>query len=189
MIKRFFDLVAATIGLVLLAPVMAITGILVRRDSEGPAFFRQERIGRGGRPFNLLKFRSMASVPETSGPLITSGGDPRITRVGARLRAKKIDELPHLINALRGEMSVVGPRPELAGVRRPLDRGGPVNHPLGTPGDHRPGDIAVAARRATRRRPTRSGLLLRSGNQPEKVFTGNLWDDVETLGRTFASRD
>lgn len=112
--KRLFDLVAAGIGLVLLAPVMAIIGVLVRKDSEGPALFRQERVGREGRPFRLLKFRSMASVPETGGPLITARGDSRITRIGAKLRATKLDELPQLINVVRGEMSIVGPRPELA---------------------------------------------------------------------------
>lgn len=114
MIKRAFDLVAAIVGLILLSPVMAVVAVLVRRHSEGPVFFRQERIGQGGRPFNLLKFRSMVSAPGASGPLLTVGGDARITRIGARLRATKIDELPQLINVVRGEMSIVGPRPEVA---------------------------------------------------------------------------
>lgn len=114
LIKRAFDLVAAVVGLILLAPVMAVIGFLVRRDSEGPVLFRQERIGREGRPFTLLKFRSMAVSPVPAGPLITAATDTRITRVGANLRATKLDELPQLLNVIRGEMSIVGPRPEVA---------------------------------------------------------------------------
>lgn len=104
---------AAVFGLVILAPVMAVIGALVRRDSEGPVFFRQERVGREGRPFTLLKFRTMTDAMPT-GPLITTVTDGRVTRVGARLRATKLDELPQLINVVRGEMSLVGPRPEVA---------------------------------------------------------------------------
>lgn len=114
MIKRAFDLIAAIVGLVLLAPVMAFIGVLVRRDSEGPVLFRQERIGREGRPFTLLKFRSMVDSPLPAGPLVTAAADTRVTRVGANLRATKLDELPQLINVIRGEMSIVGPRPEVA---------------------------------------------------------------------------
>lgn len=114
MMKRVFDLVMASVALILLAPVMAAIGILVRRDSEGPAFFRQERVGRGGRPFTLLKFRSMVHAPSPEAPLVTSASDARITRVGAKLRSLKLDELPQLINVVRGEMSIVGPRPEVA---------------------------------------------------------------------------
>lgn len=113
MIKRVFDLVSSLIGLILLAPVMAVIAVLVKRDSKGPALFKQERVGRGGKPFTLLKFRSMTVTPALSGPLLTTAADARITRVGAKLRATKLDELPQLINVLRGEMSLVGPRPEV----------------------------------------------------------------------------
>lgn len=113
MIKRLFDLVAAVVGLVLLAPVMAVIGILVRRESEGPVLFRQERVGMRGEPFTLLKFRSMTADVTYSGPVITAAKDPRITRVGGLLRSAKLDELPQLINVVRGEMSIVGPRPEV----------------------------------------------------------------------------
>lgn len=114
MIKRAFDLVASCLGLILLAPVMVVIGILVKRDSEGPALFKQERVGRRGEPFILLKFRSMAAAPVPRGPLVTTATDTRITRIGSKLRATKLDELPQLINVARGEMSIVGPRPEVA---------------------------------------------------------------------------
>ena len=86
----------------------------MRHDSEGPAFFRQERVGKGGQAFTLLKFRSMAAAPVPAGLRVTAATDPRITKVGAKLRATKVDELPQLINVLRGDMSIVGPRPEVA---------------------------------------------------------------------------
>ncbi len=113
MIKRLFDLVASSIGLILLAPVMAVIAVLVKRDSPGPALFRQERVGRGGKPFTLLKFRSMTGAPTAAGPLVTAATDARITKVGAKLRATKLDELPQLVNVFRGDMSIVGPRPEV----------------------------------------------------------------------------
>lgn len=114
MTKRLFDLIASSIGLVVLAPVMVIIGVLVKRDSAGPALFKQERIGLGGKPFTLLKFRSMVEVPVPVGPLVTASSDTRITRIGAQLRSTKLDELPQLLNVLRGDMSIVGPRPEVA---------------------------------------------------------------------------
>ena len=115
MTKRIFDILSSAIAVVLLSPVMAIIAIAVRRDSDGPAIFRQQRVGRGGKPFTLLKFRSMTSAPSTtSGPLVTAAGDSRVTRVGGFLRSTKLDELPQLVNVLRGDMSIVGPRPEVA---------------------------------------------------------------------------
>lgn len=113
MTKRLFDLVASSIGLVLLAPVMAVIALAVKQDSEGPALFKQERVGRGGEPFTLLKFRSMAVSPELGVPLVTAATDARITKVGARLRATKLDELPQLLNVVKGDMAIVGPRPEV----------------------------------------------------------------------------
>lgn len=110
--KRAFDVVVSAAGLLVLAPALCLLAALVRLSSPGPAFFRQERIGRGGRPFELLKFRSMR--PSAGGPQVTAGSDRRITPVGRFLRATKLDELPQLINVVRGDMSLVGPRPEVA---------------------------------------------------------------------------
>ena len=114
MAKRGFDLLAAAIGLLLLSPLLAGLAIAVKLDSPGPALFRGPRMGRHGRPFHIFKFRSMVVDAAAKGPGITATGDPRITRVGKLLRQTKLDELPQLINVVRGEMSLVGPRPENA---------------------------------------------------------------------------
>jgi lipopolysaccharide/colanic/teichoic acid biosynthesis glycosyltransferase len=97
----------------LLAPLLVAVALLVRLTSSGPVFFRQERMGRGFRPFQICKFRSMVTDAPRKGSPVTFGADPRITRVGRFLRAAKIDELPQLINVLVGDMSLVGPRPEV----------------------------------------------------------------------------
>lgn len=110
--KRVFDLVAASVGAFLLLPVFALVVIAIRLDSPGPVLFRQERIGLRGVPFRILKFRTMVVDAETRGQ-ITLSGDARVTVVGAFLRRYKLDELPQLINVIRGEMSLVGPRPEV----------------------------------------------------------------------------
>ena len=111
--KRLFDICAAGMGLLLLSPVFLAAAIAVRLGSAGPVFFRQERIGRRGRPFFILKFRTMVADAATLGGPITFGDDPRITRIGGFLRKTKLDELPQLFNVLRGDMSLVGPRPEV----------------------------------------------------------------------------
>jgi len=111
-LKRGFDIVGSALGLLLLLPVLLACALAVRLDSRGPVLFRQERIGRSGRPFTILKFRTMVDRPQGDGPLITATNDPRVTGVGRWLRRTKLDELPQLINVLRGEMSLVGPRPE-----------------------------------------------------------------------------
>jgi lipopolysaccharide/colanic/teichoic acid biosynthesis glycosyltransferase len=110
-LRRLLDLTVAGTLLLVLAPLLGVLAVLVRATSTGPALFRQIRVGRNGRPFVLLKLRTMrAGAP---GPPITSGGDPRITRLGAWLRRTKFDELPQLWNVVRGDMSLVGPRPEV----------------------------------------------------------------------------
>ncbi|HOS43506.1 MAG TPA: sugar transferase, partial [Armatimonadota bacterium] len=111
--KRLFDLFWALLGLLLLAPLLLAVAVAIRLDDGGPAFFRQRRVGRGGRPFRIWKFRTMVQNAEALGGQITVGGDPRITRVGRWLRRTKLDELPQLFNVLAGEMSLVGPRPEV----------------------------------------------------------------------------
>ena len=116
--KRFFDVVASGIGLILLSPLFVILAIWIKCDSTGPVFYRQIRVGRNNRDFQLLKFRSMR-VGSDKKVLITVGGrDPRITRSGYYIRKYKLDEFPQLINVLKGDMSLVGPRPE---VRKYVD--------------------------------------------------------------------
>jgi len=111
--KRIVDICGSAIGLVLLAPLLLVIAIAINLDSPGSVFFRQERVGRGGRLFRILKFRSMVISAPRRGTAITLRSDPRITRVGAFLRRTKLDELPQLMNVLRGDMSLVGPRPEV----------------------------------------------------------------------------
>jgi len=112
--KRLFDLLFSLIGLIVLLPVFLILAVLIKFDSRGPVFFRQERMGRFGHPFRIHKFRTMTVNTGTGGPLITASGDSRITRVGRSLRKYKLDELPQLIDVVMGNMSLVGPRPEVA---------------------------------------------------------------------------
>ncbi len=112
-LKRAVDLVLSAVLLVLAAPVMAVVAVAIRFESRGPALFRQERMGRSGQPFVLLKFRSMCVDAErATGPVWAAENDPRITRVGRLIRKTRLDELPQLWNVLRGEMSFIGPRPE-----------------------------------------------------------------------------
>jgi lipopolysaccharide/colanic/teichoic acid biosynthesis glycosyltransferase len=111
--KRLVDIVVAAIGVVLASPALITIGLLILLDSPGPVFYRGVRIGRWGRPFRIMKFRTMVADAERRGGPSTADDDPRITRVGRWLRRYKLDELPQLFNVLKGEMSLVGPRPEV----------------------------------------------------------------------------
>ena len=112
-IKRLMDVVLSTAILLLAAIPMAVIGVVIKLDSKGPVFYTQERVGRYGKTFDVYKFRSMRQDAEAlSGPVLAGEDDPRITRAGRVLRAMRLDELPQLINVLKGDMSRVGPRPE-----------------------------------------------------------------------------
>jgi Undecaprenyl-phosphate glucose phosphotransferase len=111
-LQRLMDLVGATLGLVVFSPLMLLTALAIKLESPGPVFFVQERMGLDGKPFRLIKFRSMRSDAEQQGPGWTVENDPRQTRLGRWIRRIEVDELPNLINVLVGEMSLVGPRPE-----------------------------------------------------------------------------
>jgi sugar transferase (PEP-CTERM system associated) len=112
-IERFVDLLVSILGLTLMSPFMAVIALLIRLDSPGPIFYRQERIGKDDQPFQILKFRSMyAAAEQDDEPRWAELNDPRVTRVGAVLRRMRLDELPQLLNVLKGDMSLVGPRPE-----------------------------------------------------------------------------
>jgi lipopolysaccharide/colanic/teichoic acid biosynthesis glycosyltransferase len=113
MLKRTFDILASLLGLAVLAPFGLFVALAIKLDSRGPVFFRQLRVGRNFCPFRIYKFRTMVADAPARGGQLTAGADPRITRVGRRLRKFKIDELPQLINVLVGDMSLVGPRPEV----------------------------------------------------------------------------
>lgn len=112
-IKRIFDIVCSGLGLMILSPFLLFIAIRIKMDSDGPVFFKQIRVGEKGREFKILKFRTMVVDAEKLGRQITVGNDSRITKIGAFLRKYKIDELPQLINVFKGDMSLVGPRPEV----------------------------------------------------------------------------
>ncbi len=112
-LKRCLDVAASLAGLALLLPVFAAVALAIKIDRPGPVFFRQIRVGRGGRHFRIVKFRSMVADASELGGALTTSGDERITRVGVFLRQTKLDELPQLFNVLGGSMSLVGPRPEV----------------------------------------------------------------------------
>ena len=111
-LKRAFDVTAGTALLALLSPPMAVIALMIKRDSEGPVFYRQERVTTYGRHFRIHKFRTMVSNADKIGTAVTVGNDSRITRVGAKLRGHRLDELPQLIDVIKGDMSFVGTRPE-----------------------------------------------------------------------------
>lgn len=113
-VKRFLDIICALMGLVFLSPIMLGAALAIKLSSKGPVIFRQKRLGKGGREFDFYKFRSMVVNAEHTGSGVYSGaGDPRVTKIGRLLRATSIDELPQLINILKGDMSLIGPRPPL----------------------------------------------------------------------------
>jgi len=111
--KRIFDFIVSLMGLLILSPLFLAASLLILAAMGWPIFYRQVRVGKDGKPFNIYKFRSMVKNAERQGPAFTAGGDPRITPLGRLLRKYKIDELPQLINVILGDMSLVGPRPEV----------------------------------------------------------------------------
>lgn len=110
-IKRLLDLILSLIALVVLSPIMLIVAILIKIDSKGPVFFLQERLGKNGKVFKIIKFRTMVVGSEQKGLRITGKNDDRITKIGNILRNTSIDEIPQLINIIKGDMSLIGPRP------------------------------------------------------------------------------
>lgn len=116
--KRLFDIVASGLGLIVLSPVFAVLAVWIKADSKGPVFYRQTRVGRDNKDFRLFKFRSMRPDSDKLGLITVGGHDPRVTRSGYYIRKYKLDEFPQLINVFKGDMSLVGPRPE---VRKYVD--------------------------------------------------------------------
>lgn len=111
--KRLFDIIASGCGLLLLSPILILLAVWVKLDSKGPVFYKQVRVGKGNKDFYLFKFRSMRIGSDKKGLITVGGHDPRVTRSGYYIRKYKLDELPQLINVFKGDMSLVGPRPEV----------------------------------------------------------------------------
>lgn len=168
--KRLFDLLFSTIGLIVLSPLFVILAIWIRLDSPGPVFYRQVRVGRHNKDFRIFKFRSMR-VGSDKGCLITVGGrDPRITRSGYFIRQSKLDEIPQLINVFLGDMSLVGPRPE---VRKYVDLYTPEQmHVL----DVRPGITDAASIRYIN-----ESELLEKVEDPERYYVEVIMPDKLAL--------
>jgi lipopolysaccharide/colanic/teichoic acid biosynthesis glycosyltransferase len=173
--KRAMDVLLSALALLLLSPVLLVTAAAVAIDSGFPVMFRQTRIGLGGRVFGMLKFRSMVKNAAAIGPFNTSANDPRITRVGRFIRRTSLDELPQLLNVLKGDMSLVGPRPDV-----------PVQRALYTDGDWalrcsvRPGitGLAQVVLRSEGTEDQRRELDLRY------VREHDVWLDFKILART-----
>ncbi|MDY0083837.1 MAG: sugar transferase [Ignavibacteriaceae bacterium] len=115
-LKRFTDIVISLITIIITSPILLISALAIKLDSKGPVFFMHERTGLNGKPFKMIKFRGMIDNALLHGPGITQLNDPRITRIGRFLRRTSIDELPQLFNVLKGEMSIIGPRPEIISI-------------------------------------------------------------------------
>lgn len=112
-LKRIFDLICSLVMVVIISPILLILAVLIKIDSQGPVFYRQERVTAGGKTFRIFKFRTMVQNADQIGSLVTVDKDPRITRMGARIRKVRLDELPQLLNIVIGDMSFVGTRPEV----------------------------------------------------------------------------
>jgi lipopolysaccharide/colanic/teichoic acid biosynthesis glycosyltransferase len=174
---RLLDFLGAVLGLTLISPGLLLIAALIRLADGGPVFYRQVRVGRGGRPFRIWKFRTMVVDADRIGRALTVSGDPRVTRTGAWLRRWKLDELPQLINVLTGEMGFVGPRPEVPryvalyteSQRRVLDL--------------RPGitDLASIAYR-------HESDLLEGHDDPEAYYTGTILPDKIRINLDYAAR-
>ncbi|MDO9284209.1 MAG: sugar transferase [Aquabacterium sp.] len=191
MAKRLFDLLGAGLALLLLAPLLLGVALLIRLDSPGPVFFRQQRVGLGGAPFRIHKFRTMRVDAPALGPQVTVGRDARITRVGHALRHYRIDELPQFIDVLLGRMSLVGPRPE---VPRFVAHYPPAlkRQVLAVrPGITDPASLAhideaalLAAADDPEREYIERILPRKLALQAEYAARATLWSDLAVLGRT-----
>lgn len=189
--KRLFDIVAGGLGLLILSPLFLVLAVWIRLDSEGPVFYRQTRVGRHNRDFRIFKFRSMKEGADKQGLITVGGHDPRITRSGYFIRRYKLDELPQLINVFLGDMSLVGPRPE---VRKYVDMYTPEQmHVL----DVRPGITSLASIRYRN-----ENELLDKADDPDRFYIdvimqdklaidleyvrqASFWYDIKLIIRTF----
>lgn len=174
--KRIFDVTASGLGLLLLSPLFLIVAIWIRLDSPGPVFYRQTRVGRYNKDFRLLKFRSMRIGSDKKGLITVGGRDPRVTRSGYWIRKYKLDELPQLINVFKGDMSLVGPRPE---VRKYVDLYTPEQlHVL----DVRPGITDMASIRYRN-----ENELLDQAADPEQFYRDTVMQDKLRINLEYVS--
>lgn len=189
--KRLFDILASGLGLIVLSPLFAVLAVWIKWDSEGPVFYRQVRVGKGNRDFYLYKFRSMRPDSDKLGLITVGGRDPRVTRSGYYIRKYKLDEFPQLINVFKGDMSLVGPRPE---VRKYVDMYSPEQMRVLSV---RPGITSLASIRYRNEND-----ILAQAEDPERCYIeqvmpdklaidleyipkANLWTDIKLIFSTF----
>jgi lipopolysaccharide/colanic/teichoic acid biosynthesis glycosyltransferase len=190
-VKRVFDIIASGLGLICLSPLFIILAIWIKSDSKGPVFYRQVRVGRCNKDFKLFKFRSMRPNSDKLGLITIGGRDPRVTRSGFYIRKYKLDEFPQLINVFIGDMSLVGPRPE---VRKYVDMYTPEQlHVL----DVRPGITSLASIRYRN-----ENEILAAAEDPDRAYIeqvmpdklaidleyvahASLWTDIKLIFGTF----
>lgn len=189
--KRLFDIVASGLGLICLSPLFAAVAVWIKCDSRGPVFYRQTRVGKDGRDFRLFKFRSMRPDSDKLGLITVGGHDPRVTRSGYYIRKYKLDEFPQLINVFIGDMSLVGPRPE---VRKYVDMYTPEQLNVLKV---RPGITSLASIRYRNEND-----ILAAAADPDKAYVeqvmpdklaidleyvdrANLWTDIKLIFSTF----
>jgi len=165
-LKRLFDIVASGLGLIVLSPLFAVLAVWIKWDSKGPVFYRQIRVGKGNRDFHLYKFRSMRPDSDKAGLITVGGHDPRVTRSGYYIRKYKLDELPQLINVFKGDMSLVGPRPE---VRKYVDMYSPEQLRILSV---RPGITSLASIRYRNEND-----ILAEADDPEKCYIERVMPD------------
>lgn len=175
--KRIFDIVTSGLGLIVLSPLFLFLALWIKYDSRGPVFYRQVRVGRNNKDFRLYKFRSMRSGADRQGLITIGGRDPRVTRAGYYIRKYKLDELPQLINVFVGDMSIVGPRPE---VRRYVDLYTPEQMQVLTV---RPGITDMASIRYRN-----ENELLEQAEDPEKYYREVVMPDKLKINREYIER-
>lgn len=175
--KRLFDIVASSFGLLILCPLFVVIAIWIKIDSKGPVFYRQIRVGRNNKDFQLYKFRSMRPNSDKQGLITVGGRDPRVTRSGYFIRKYKLDEFPQLINVFVGDMSLVGPRPE---VRKYVDMYTPEQmHVL----DVRPGITDLASIRYRN-----ENELLEKAEDPERYYVEVIMPDKLRINLEYVAR-
>lgn len=175
--KRFFDILASGLGLIALSPLFAVLAVWIKADSKGPVFYRQTRVGRNNRDFRLYKFRSMRPNSDKLGLITVGGHDPRVTRSGYYIRKYKLDEFPQLINVFIGDMSLVGPRPE---VRKYVDMYTPEQmHVL----DVRPGITSLASIRYRN-----ENEILAAADDPDKAYIEKVMPDKLAIDLEYVSK-
>lgn len=189
--KRAFDVIASGLGLLFLSPLFLFLAVWIKCDSKGPVFYRQTRVGKGNRDFRLFKFRSMRPDSDKLGLITVGGHDPRVTRSGYYIRKYKLDEFPQLINVFRGDMSLVGPRPE---VRKYVDMYTPEQM---TVLNVRPGITSLASIRYRNEND-----ILAAADDPDRCYIeqvmpdklaidleyvrhASLWNDIKLIFSTF----